>query len=285
MNQSFVRRLKEKPLIRIIAYPMEQIRRIIRLARFKDSEDAQFIRSLKGIHKGEACFVIGNGPSLAPNDLDMIAKAGIPSFATNRVHKIYPRTCWRPTYYLALDIFEIEDDIDNIKASGDYPKFINYSAKHLGRTPQDNIHYICAHESFHINTYQLNATALSDDPSNSLTRTFTVTVNAIELATYMGFKTIYLLGVDNDYVHKRQPNGKIIVDPNVKSSYFQGAEPSETLGVSIQPVELMNKSYELAKEFAKKHGVNIYNATRGGKLEVFERVDFDTLFTEQKACK
>ena len=39
----------------------------------------------------------------------------------------------------------------------------------------------------------------------------------------------------------------------------------------------VKKSYEKAKEFTEAHGIKIYNATRGGKLEVFERVDFDTL--------
>ena len=29
------------------------------------------------------------------------------------------------------------------------------------------------------------------------------------------------------------------------------------------------------------HDIEILNATRGGKLEVFERVDFDALFQEQ----
>ena len=38
------------------------------------------------------------------------------------------------------------------------------------------------------------------------------------------------------------------------------------------------KAYQKAKQYAETHGIKIYNATRGGKLEVFERVDFDSLF-------
>ena len=33
-----------------------------------------------------------------------------------------------------------------------------------------------------------------------------------------------------------------------------------------------------AKRYADAHGIKIYNATRGGKLEVFPRVEFDSLF-------
>ncbi len=32
-----------------------------------------------------------------------------------------------------------------------------------------------------------------------------------------------------------------------------------------------------AKNYADSHGIKILNATRGGKLEVFERVNFDEI--------
>ena len=34
-------------------------------------------------------------------------------------------------------------------------------------------------------------------------------------------------------------------------------------------------AYALLKEHARKRGVTIYNATRGGALEIYERVDID----------
>ena len=37
-------------------------------------------------------------------------------------------------------------------------------------------------------------------------------------------------------------------------------------------------AYQAAEKYAEEHGIKIYNATRGGRLEVFERVDFDSLF-------
>ena len=42
-------------------------------------------------------------------------------------------------------------------------------------------------------------------------------------------------------------------------------------------VELSIQGYRSAKVFAEKHGVKIFNATRGGYLEVFDRVDFDSI--------
>ena len=40
----------------------------------------------------------------------------------------------------------------------------------------------------------------------------------------------------------------------------------------------MKVAFEFAEEYSKEHGFRIYNATRGGALEAFERVDFDSLF-------
>ena len=42
--------------------------------------------------------------------------------------------------------------------------------------------------------------------------------------------------------------------------------------------ELFFNAYKIAKKYAETHGIKIYNATRGGEMEVFERVDFDSLF-------
>jgi hypothetical protein len=49
------------------------------------------------------------------------------------------------------------------------------------------------------------------------------------------------------------------------------AEPSLIL-------KTQEKYYAYAERYSRDHGFRIYNATRGGELEVFERVDFDGLF-------
>ena len=277
MNQSTIREVKRKKLVRVLAYPFEQIRRRLRVWTYQCSVDSRYIKSLQKTHLGDVCFVIGNGPSLTADDLDRLCTADIDCFASNRIYRIFPQTKWRPTYYLSMDIYVLAASFDEIRGSGSFPKFINYRKKNLGRVKQENIHYLCEYSNFTIIPDQLSIKNLSSDLSKYAAQNVTITVSAIELAIYMGYKTIYLLGVDNNYTHKRMPDGTIYVDPTVKSSYFSGGEPSKSAGVSVQPVELVNESYKIAKNFAEEHGVKIYNATRGGKLEVFERVNFDEL--------
>ena len=43
-------------------------------------------------------------------------------------------------------------------------------------------------------------------------------------------------------------------------------------------VERMEQGFNKAKENFENDGRKIYNATKGGKLEVFERVDYNSIF-------
>ena len=85
----------------------------------------------------------------------------------------------------------------------------------------------------------------------------------------MGFEKIYLLGTDFTQKGNVGEKGNHIYD-----DIF--TEKRKIVGNSFYDIAL--NALEIAKEYADAHGIKIYNATRGGKLEVFERVDFDSLF-------
>jgi len=86
---------------------------------------------------------------------------------------------------------------------------------------------------------------------------------ALQLAAYMGFTEIYLLGTDCQQY-----------DDDEKMHFTS----DYSVVKSILNLNKIISAYEVAKEYAEAHGIKIYNATRGGSLEVFQRVDFDSLF-------
>ena len=61
------------------------------------------IEKFRNIHESEDCFIIGNGPSLRPEDLDKIHELGYCSFASNKIYNIFKSTKWRPTYVTVSD--------------------------------------------------------------------------------------------------------------------------------------------------------------------------------------
>lgn len=276
-------RLRRNPIIRTVMYPIVSLERQWNLYKYSKSIDSEYFERQHNKYSGKRCFIIGNGPSLTPEDLDRIKDEY--SFASNKIYHIFDKTSWRPSFFLCMDNNVIASEIENIKHIGTCPKYINIMASKYGREEHENIWYICPKGKFHIRQYDVQVDDLSDDISKYVAVVQTVTVIAIQIAIYMGFSEIYLLGVDNSYAKSIDKDGKLHIDRSVKSDYFAGMKPAPgeaNAGISVQYIDAVNYAYELARKFAKSHGVKIFNATRGGKLEVFERVDFDTLFAAQE---
>ena len=97
-----------------------------------------------------------------------------------------------------------------------------------------------------------------------------VVVRLIMRFTYivdMGFKEIYLLGADCNF-----PKGKQI--------HFQDYGVPDT---TIDTARERNiAGYKEVKKQMNQYGFTVFNATRGGALEVFERVNLDDLLKEDK---
>ena len=117
----------------------------------------------------------------------------------------------------------------------------------------------------------------SDNIAKYVVNSKTVVFTAIQFAVYMGMKEIYLMGVDHHFHTSINSQGEIVVDPTAKD-YFSDDYNRDRENLYIPNTDLSTLTYVAAKEYADTHGIEIYNATRGGKLEVFPRVDFDFLF-------
>jgi hypothetical protein len=85
----------------------------------------------------------------------------------------------------------------------------------------------------------------------------------------MGFSEIYLLGLDHNYQIERDMNGKKKINKNVQSHFNEIKDKDSNKYVA--DIEALTKCYETCKRYADTHGIKVYNCTRGGKLEVFER--------------
>ena len=247
---------------------------ISRYRKFKinhfDKFEGKSLCKLKSIHEGKRCFIIGNGPSLKADDLTMIKDNREISFAFNRIYHIFSQTDWRPTYYISQDEKMLAGCIDEVNSIIADKKFIPiemdwYYKIHLkGTTP------------FHIKKIGQKLD-FSEDISKYIANSKTVVYTAIQFAVYMGIKEIYLIGVDHHFHISQNNKGEIIVDPNVKD-YFSEAYNPDKEKLYIPNTDDSTLTFIKAKQYADEHGIKIYNATRGGRLEVFERKDFNTLF-------
>lgn len=112
--------------------------------------------------------------------------------------------------------------------------------------------------------------------SKFLGQGYTVTYGAIQMAIYMGFSEIFLLGIDHNYNIIRDAKGRPLKKDDSCSNYPQGMSNYVDMK-NLPRIEESTIAYETAEKISRKMGVRIYNATRGGKLDSFERVDFDLI--------
>lgn len=239
--------------------------------RLKNADDLKRIKALKNTNRCSRCFIIGTGPSLRIEDLELL-KNEI-TFAPNRVYELFDKTDWRPTYYVNQDHNLIQTFTDKIMSVEAEKIFIpvDYKDKFVG----DKYNFfVLKHKDFYP-----NAAPFSRDISKYLAQGFTVIYGAIQIAIYMGYTEIYILGVDHNYQITRDANGNVLRNDSDKENYATGMQNYVNQS-NLPRVEETTIAFETVEKLSKRLGVKIYNCTRGGKLDAFERKNLDDVLEE-----
>lgn len=227
------------------------------------------LKKYKNIHEGERCFIIATGPSLTTDDLSLIEHEY--TFGMNSIVKKYGETSFRPTYYGIQDhiVFKsLENEIEKWYGDSENIFISDRIQKQFRIGKKWNVFpEFVAYHSYNNWFKDKFKCKFSDDIYRRVYDGFSITMSLIQIASYMGFKEIYLLGADCSFI-----KGKV--------NHF--AEHG-VVDRRIETVAARNiAGYEAAKRYVEGQGINIYNATRGGALEVFERVDIDKIELKSK---
>lgn len=221
------------------------------------------LEKYRGIYANKRCFIVGTGPSLKIEDLDMLLQNKEICFSVNNIFRSFNDTKWRPNYYVVTDYEFLEGGEKLVNVSQSI-KFISDCCQKFWENNQDDsvIKFHTQYEWFHDRKPKF-----SNDFARKSYLGGTVVFACLQLAVYMGFTEIYLLGVDCNYLKGSCGN------------YFYRQDTEDNFD---HRVDYMISAYLSARDYANSHDIKIFNATRGGKLEVFERVDFEMLYSEGK---
>ncbi|WP_028242870.1 6-hydroxymethylpterin diphosphokinase MptE-like protein [Pseudobutyrivibrio ruminis] len=223
------------------------------------------LKELKDKHKGKRMFIIGLGPSLNTEDLEVLRMHNEISISMNAIYRIFENTEWRPDYYVISDTNFILEKFDYY-TKVDVDNFIigdtcgNYIANKLENELGDR--YYKLHEYRDWSRDKLPD--YSENLVNGAVACGSVTYTCIQLATYLGAKEIFLLGMDNSVKNNKGDKYAHFFKEDKLESKFFGS--------------YVYNAYERAKIYALEKGIKIYNASRGGELESFERIKFEDLF-------
>jgi hypothetical protein len=208
---------------------------------------------LQNIHKGETAVIIGNGPSL--NDVPLSFLRKYPTFGSNRIYLLKRFT---PTYYSVINPRVIVQYLEDIKRQKSETKFIRveYIASVPGSLP----------------IRSLKSAAFSYDLIAGMYEGWTVTFVNLQIAYWMGFTRVLLVGLDHRYEvdkplerHSRLRGG----DPNhFDPNYFRDAEWDHP------NLQKSAEAYQLALAAYSNDGREIINVSTESDLIVFPRRDW-----------
>lgn len=257
-------------------------------------------------HAGERCFILGNGPSLNETDLSLLE--GETVFACNAAFMLFDRIGWKPTYYTCVDSQVLPDraqDIDlmlreNPSMTGFFPAEVQEHGGGRKRQAGRSLigdgpnRYFFNEEPGSIEA--LPDSMFSPDAASRVIQPHTVAITMLQLAAYMGFSEIYLVGCDMRYSVPdtvRREGGAASDDPRLTSEFDDDPNhfAPEYFGAGrkwhVPNVMLMREHFAIARRALESRGVIIGNATVGGDLDVYDRVDLASLFdpTHDKAAR
>ena len=222
------------------------------------------LAELRDRHSGERCFVIGNGPSLRQTDMTRLR--GEYTIGVNRIYLMFPELGFKTSYYASINDLVIQQCAADIQAL-DIPRFIAWRS-HRWLRPDPSLFFL--HTSYTGPTFAADLTKRVYEGA-------TVTYVALQAAFYLGFKEVILIGVDHSFSTSGKPNTTVTSqgdDPNHFSPGYFGAG----FRWQLPDLETSERSYRMAAAAYQAAGRRVLDATIAGKLAVFPKVDYRSLF-------
>ncbi len=227
------------------------------------------LAALKDIHKGQRAFIIGNGPSLKQTDMSKLK--GEITFGMNRLYLMFPELGFSTTYLSVVNDLVIEQTASDLAAL-EIPKFLTWRSRRFFQNLQPS--------TFNLPTFLYTAydsPSFSRDVRGRVWEGATVTYVTMQLAFHMGISEAILIGVDHSYDTKGKPNTTITSDGD-DPNHFNPAYFGKGFRWQLPDLETSEIAYRMARKAYEQAGRRIVDATVGGKLTIFEKVDYNSLF-------
>jgi hypothetical protein len=231
-------------------------------------ESVHRLTELKDVHKGRRAFIIGNGPSLKQTDLTRL-KNEI-TFGMNRIYLLFPEMGFQTTYFASTNDLVIEQFQADILALN-MPRFLAWrSHRHFPSDLQ-----LSQVPTFLYTSY--TGPRFSKDVRGRVWEGATVTNVALQIAFHMGFEQVILIGVDHNFTSRGEAN-KTVTSQGDDPNHFMPNYFGKGVKWQLPDLDTSEVGYAMARDAYQRAGRQVLDATVGGKLTVFPKVDYNSLF-------
>lgn len=234
-------------------------------------ESIRRLAGLKDIHKGQRAFIIGNGPSLKQTDLGKLK--GEFTFGLNRIYLMFPELGFETTYLVSVNDLVIEQCAAEIVALP-MPKFLSWRSRRFftGQFPDSQFTNL---PTFLHTTY--DNPVFARNARFRIWESATVTNVALQLAFHMGFEKVILIGVDHNFTSRGQANTTVVSDGD-DPNHFSPGYFGKGFRWQLPDLETSEIGYRMARQAYEQAGRQVLDATVGGKLTIFPKTDYNSLF-------
>ena len=255
------------------ALPAPVIQTYRRTGSFRAALDLSWLRALSAMRlaalklrrRNERCFIIGNGPSLNRTDLTRLRNEA--TFGLNRIYLLFGKLGFETTYHVCVNRLVIEQCAREIEALH-MPRFVSWHSRDLIERRRGMI--------FVGDPYD-GSLGFSKSPADCVWEGATVTYVAMQLAYYLGYRQVVLVGVDHNFVSRGTPH-QAVTSTGADPDHFDANYFGKGFRWQLPDLEASEAAYRLAKDAFEADGREIVDATVGGKLTVFRKVRYESLF-------
>lgn len=211
-------------------------------------------------------MIIGNGPSLRKTDLSLLRDEI--TFGLNRIYLMFDELGFETSFVVAVNRFVVEQYADDFKKL-DNPFFTAHKNRPLlGRCT--NVGYLD----------DVIGPWFSRDASRGVWEGHTVTYVAMQLAYFMGFSKVILVGVDHRFAASGTPN-QLVESAGPDASHFDPNYFAKGSKWQLPDLENSEVAYRLARTAFEEDGRTIVDATVDGALTVFPKISLGEALARQ----
>jgi len=233
------------------------------------AKHGSWIPKFRNRYAGEDCFLLANGPSLNDVDFDRINKYHL--IGLNKIFLLFDRAKLDLTFHVAINSLVIQQAWKEFQTIG-CPSFLSYREARSLPFTSDNIQFFLTERE-----REPRFSHVYDEP---VWEGWTVTCAALQIAYYMGFNNIFIVGMDHNFESIGKPNEQQVMkgqDPNhFDPRYFSNSQwHLPDLAGSEMGYRIANFAYE-------RRGRAVFDATEKGKCRIFKRLSLEDAFKVAK---
>ena len=244
-------------------------------------------------YEGDTCYLIGCGPSIKRQDLTKLKNKNVIALSTFFHHEDYKKLNIIANVFTGYTFHNnIHEESDFVNQYRDILKYckgliffhendFNFMKRNLLLNEMGNIRFYKTRGDINKN----NILDIKPALDKEIYAGQNIAVFAIQMAISMGFKKIYLLGLDHDWIFKLQKKEYTKFESSNSEDYYKFAQGKtdfdikghDTFSFWISVYNTLWLNYFQIKKLANAEGISIVNITDGGVLDVFERENYNDL--------